>query len=679
MKICLVTAFPPSRWSLNEYGFHIAQELQRHPFLSLTVLADKLPEPVSELPEFEVVRCWTPNQTFNQPGLLKAIHEIQPDIVWFNLLFSTFGNSRHPIAAFSGLTLPALVRLSGCYTHVTLHHLMDYVDLNDSGIKSQALYRLAGSAATKILLMANSVSVLLPAYRRTLMQKYHADNVHFRMHSILTASPEFPDLAQRGNSEQRILVFGKWGTYKRLELMLEAFQTVAEQVPSVKLIVGGADHPMAAGYIESVAARYRDDPRIQFTGYVEEEDIGPLFSTASVLVMPYSSAAGASGVAHLGCAYGLPIISADIPDFRSMAEDEGLAIEFYRRDNAQALAASLLELLNSPEKQADMAEQNFSAALRMTRPQVVGQYLRSFAYDLDSRDRTARPRPISLHSAVFRAFSPEAKPALAGVAAPALAAPRSPLTPKFAVCQPGLKRLRRVPEAEVIAEFLKNEFYREEYHHDCDRFEHLVMEANLDNEAENVVRRALLFRRRGFMWNELPADTEWWEVELTAEDVDNLCVFPRAEWRKLADGSFRLADMVNRIRSARSAGRMPSFINRIELLRMRLRREQDHSALLLIGIDEHHPLTIIEGNHRATAARLASGNQVHRQFRFFCGFSPHMNRCCWYQSSVGNVWRYLLNRMKSVLSKGKARTIAIPPSDLPGEPKEEMHAGSRAA
>ena len=40
MKICLVTAFPPSRRGLNEYGYHIASELQRDPLLSLTVLGD---------------------------------------------------------------------------------------------------------------------------------------------------------------------------------------------------------------------------------------------------------------------------------------------------------------------------------------------------------------------------------------------------------------------------------------------------------------------------------------------------------------------------------------------------------------------------------------------------------------------------------------------------------------
>ena len=42
MKICLVTAFPPSRRGLNEYGFHLARELRRDPLLSLTILADEL-------------------------------------------------------------------------------------------------------------------------------------------------------------------------------------------------------------------------------------------------------------------------------------------------------------------------------------------------------------------------------------------------------------------------------------------------------------------------------------------------------------------------------------------------------------------------------------------------------------------------------------------------------------
>src|ERR1035437_4847235 len=102
--------------------------------------------------------------------LLRAVQDIKPDVVWFNLLFSTFGNN--PVAAFAGLTVPALMRLSGYYTHVTLHHLMDNINLKDAGVRFPRMYRVAGNVATHVLLMANSVSVLLHEYRRTLIERY---------------------------------------------------------------------------------------------------------------------------------------------------------------------------------------------------------------------------------------------------------------------------------------------------------------------------------------------------------------------------------------------------------------------------------------------------------------------------------------------------------------------------
>jgi glycosyltransferase involved in cell wall biosynthesis len=387
MKICLVTAFPPSKRGLNEYGYHIARELQQDPLLSLTILADQLETPEPELEGFTVRRVWDMNLLSNPARLMGAIRDIKPDVVWFNLLFSTFGGK--PVPAFAGLAIPAITRLTGCYTHVTLHHLMDNINLKDAGVRYPRLYRLAGNIATRMLLQSNSVSVLLPAYRRTLIEKYKGDDVHFRAHGILSARPEFPDFSKRGNPEHRVVAFGKWGTYKRLELLLEAFATVNATMRNTKLIIGGGNHPMTPGYVESVAEKYKNDPSIEFTGYVPEEKIPELFSTASVTVMPYSSATGASGVAHLACEFGVPIISADIPDFREMADDENLALDFYKLGDASSLANKLMELLRSPERQREMSEQNFTAALRMTMPQIMHQYLRSFA--LHRQTRALRP------------------------------------------------------------------------------------------------------------------------------------------------------------------------------------------------------------------------------------------------------------------------------------------------
>jgi glycosyltransferase involved in cell wall biosynthesis len=370
-----VTTFPPSTGCLSEYGFHLAQEIRRNPFLNLTILADELPGEHAEPEGFSVLRCWRFDDPASMRRLLRTLDEVKPDVVWFNLLFSTFG--RNPFIAFGGLMTPLLARLQGRYTHVTLHHLMDTVILKDAGVRHETLYRVAGAIATRMLLLSNSVSVLMPAYRKILNDKYGRDNVHLRSHGILARRPEFPDFSRRGNPH-RILAFGKWGTYKRLELMLEAFKDVSERLPGTKLVIAGGDHPQAAGYMESVKQKCAGNPQIEFTGYVPEEALPDLFQSSSVAVMPYSSSTGCSGVAHLACAYGVPVVCADLADFRQMAQGEDLAIEFYPAGEAEGLADCLVSFLKDDQKQHEMAGQNFSAALRMTMPNVVQKYLRHF-------------------------------------------------------------------------------------------------------------------------------------------------------------------------------------------------------------------------------------------------------------------------------------------------------------
>ena len=65
MKIALITSFPPSRHALNEYGFHVADQLRQERCVDLTVLGDYLPTPADELPGFKVVRCWGFGKTGN--------------------------------------------------------------------------------------------------------------------------------------------------------------------------------------------------------------------------------------------------------------------------------------------------------------------------------------------------------------------------------------------------------------------------------------------------------------------------------------------------------------------------------------------------------------------------------------------------------------------------------------
>ena len=209
---------------------------------------------------------------------------------------------------------------------------------------------------------------------------------------------------------------------------------------------------------------------------------------------------------------------------------------------------------------------------------------------------------------------------------------------------------RRITEAEVIAEFLKNEFYQKEYDRDRDQYEGIVLDPDLTDEAQNAVRRALLYRRRGHMWREVPRDTVWHEAVIDAEDLRRIRVFPRAHWRKISDGSFLLSEIVKRIRDSAIARTDPAF-SKIQLLRYRLQRDSVNSAVLLIGVDEEQPLTILEGNHRLAAAMLVSPHLVHTGFRIICGLSSHMYESCWYDTNIPTLWTYLKNRLRNVVDK----------------------------
>jgi O-antigen/teichoic acid export membrane protein len=215
-----------------------------------------------------------------------------------------------------------------------------------------------------------------------------------------------------------------------------------------------------------------------------------------------------------------------------------------------------------------------------------------------------------------------------------------------------LRRLRRVPEEEIVAEFLRSEFYHPEFNRYRQQFNYLVEKFDLEDPHENFLRRTLLFRRRGGLWRELVAGTEWWEVELTARDLGRLRSFPRNEWRRYAGPDFYLAEMIGRIRSALARGRHDRFLRKISEISSDLRERPVPNAVLLIGTDERRPLTIIEGNHRMAAAMLTMPESAHRRFRFYCGLSPNMDLCCWHNTDLRSLTRYARHTIRHMFSHG---------------------------
>jgi O-antigen/teichoic acid export membrane protein len=228
---------------------------------------------------------------------------------------------------------------------------------------------------------------------------------------------------------------------------------------------------------------------------------------------------------------------------------------------------------------------------------------------------------------------------------------------------PKLRVLRCLSEHEVILSFLQSEFHHPEFA-EYQEFRYLIDRPDLASDRENSIRRALLFLRRGAMWRELPEDTRWFQVTFTSEDLGRVRFFPRAQWRRVAQGSFYLTDMLESLRSQWQEASEDEFFRKLRRMSNSVQQNLLNPTVLLIGVDDQSPLTILDGNHRIAAAMLAQPPAALESFEFICGLSPAMNRCCWYRTNVNTLWRYLTNLLRYVFHDPESEIGRFQESDL---------------
>jgi len=363
LRIALVTAYPPSKTTLNEYGYHLARHLAAKPEVrELIIMHDEVEETVTDLPEgVTAVPAWRYGSLLNPLRIIKAVRACRADVVLVNAHFTSFGAGK--VAAALGLMAPALLRASGVPTVVLLHNLVDAVDLEEAGFSSnRVLTRILsffGGLVTRIVLGADKVCVTIPQYVDVLRNKYGARNVYLAPHGTF----EEPDPVEREpDATPSLLAFGKWGTYKRVEVLLDAHAILRSQGVDVEVVIAGTDSHNAVGYLEGVKENYRDLPAVSFTGYVAEEDVPDMFGSATVAVFPYTSTTGSSGVLHQAGAYGCPVVLPDIGDLAEVVRDEGFDAVTFDAGDAGDLARALRELLSDPDGMAAMGAANRAAA-----------------------------------------------------------------------------------------------------------------------------------------------------------------------------------------------------------------------------------------------------------------------------------------------------------------------------
>ena len=386
MHIALVTTYPPGKGTLNEYAFHFVRGLRnKHDLSQITLLVDELPDaaaypepaPAPGLAPMRIVPCWRFGDSRNAQRILAATKAANPDGVLFNLQFATFGGTKIP--ATLGLSAPKLVRMAGFPTMVLLHNIMETVDLRNAGYAGnpvmEAIMRTAGNLITRLILSVDKVALTIPKYVEILTAKYHATNVLLAPHGSFEERLDMPSLDLPPGLRQ-IMTFGKFGTYKKVEMMFDAYQLLLERGYSdLEIVIAGSDSPNAAGYLDAMRTKYTHLPNVRFTGYVAETDVPRIFGDSAVVIFPYTSTTGSSGVLHQAGAYGKAVVLPNIGDFAEVITEEGYDGEFFLPDDIPTLADAIARILDNDEHRRELGARNFLASQGLPLNDVVDWYL----------------------------------------------------------------------------------------------------------------------------------------------------------------------------------------------------------------------------------------------------------------------------------------------------------------
>jgi glycosyltransferase involved in cell wall biosynthesis len=393
ITIAVVTALSPSGTTLAEYGLHLLTALGRKPGVRVIALVEDLAIDYPHIAGVEVRRAWRFDALGTPIRLARAARAAGADIVIVNAHFTSFGSSK--AAAAIGLLTPLVLRLTGTPVITLLHNIVETVDLAAAGFRAprpvEAVLRAIGTTLTWLVLRSTLVTTTMPRYVDILRSKYRAENVALTPHGAFDVPP--PPAASAADKEI-VMTFGKFGTYKKVEMLIEAVRSLRR--PGLALVIAGTDSPNTPGYLAAVHERLGGDD-VRFLGYVPEDAVESVFRSATITVFPYSATTGSSGVLHQAGAFGCPPVLPRLGDLEELIIEEGYTGAFFDPDDVSSLARSIEALLDDPTERARIAAGNYAAAVGLSLEQVADWYLLHIGRILHDDPLALLPSGAELH------------------------------------------------------------------------------------------------------------------------------------------------------------------------------------------------------------------------------------------------------------------------------------------
>jgi glycosyltransferase involved in cell wall biosynthesis len=336
MRIAFVGDFINHGKSLQTFGTSVVI------LLSLLKEVDSIdifcPEENEKVEKFELpkkVRLYEFYRYDDSISILRLlkVHWYDYDAVIFNMLPTGFGNGTlsNAFALITPITLKIIFRQSNI--KVIYHNSIFTNDIRTLGYNS-AFDRIRSfflGVVERTLFKSVDTFALLDLYKKRIddsigNNKVHVLNVRY-LDAIATLYlnnvMDDESVETRKTDAPTVLMHGSWGPQKNIELGLMALKKLKREGGKFRLVIsGGLNHhfPEYKRKFQELLHSY-SDVIDEYLGPVTERDIMKIFLKASLLLLPYNTPGGHSGVLEQGIFFEVPTIAIDFPEYREQARN----------------------------------------------------------------------------------------------------------------------------------------------------------------------------------------------------------------------------------------------------------------------------------------------------------------------------------------------------------------------
>ncbi|MBR1847942.1 MAG: glycosyltransferase [Lachnospiraceae bacterium] len=154
-----------------------------------------------------------------------------------------------------------------------------------------------------------------------------------------------------GNANKPVIGFcGRLVAEKGLNVLLDAFSLIKEQIPNATLRIGGDYKSVAGGSIypelvEQIKKKKIED--VEFVGKIPDENMADFYSSLDVFVLPSINSLEAFGMVQVEAMYcGTPVVASDLPGVRTIVRNTQMG-RIATPNDANDLAVKILDVINN--------------------------------------------------------------------------------------------------------------------------------------------------------------------------------------------------------------------------------------------------------------------------------------------------------------------------------------------